>query len=92
MSWPKKNEREEFEINKFIEAYARLPGSPSLAVVSKREKPDYLVKDGAGVEIGVELTSVYIDDRSVPDVHMQDEPGIVEIPYSKEMLAAYGKR
>ncbi len=35
--------------------------------------PDYVVRDTATREcFGVELTSVYLDDRSVPDIHKRD--------------------
>lgn len=95
MKWPNKLEREQFEINGFIEAYARLPESRQFEVVSKGETPDYVVRDTrTGEEYGVELTSVYLNDRSVPDVHMQwrDEAGMIEIPYDKEELEKYTKR
>lgn len=96
MEWPDKNGREAFEIAGFVESYARLPGSPRLSIVSKGDKPDFVVREVAtGQELGVELTAVYIDDRSVPDVHLVDgdppeEP--VEIPYDIEKLARYQGR
>jgi hypothetical protein len=93
MQWSKKEDREAFEINGFINAYAHLPASPQVSVISKGEKPDYVVKDvNTSAEFGVELTSVYADDRSVPDVHMQHQPGIVDIPYNEEQLEKYKKR
>lgn len=93
MEWPKKADREKFEIAGFIEAYSRLPGAPQLAEFSKSEKPDYIVREAiSGREFGVELTSVYLDDRSVPDVHMRDEPGVTDIPYDKNLIAKYGDR
>lgn len=93
MKWPNKAKREEFEINGFIDAYARLPEERKLEVVSKGETPDYIVRDvSTGEEFGVELTSVYRDDRSVPDVHMRDTEGWVEIPCSREQLEQYPKR
>jgi len=70
--WPKKPDREQFEITKFISAYARLPNGRPFVVQSSRESPDYLVMDTKTGEIfGIELTSVYMDDRSVPDEHMR---------------------
>jgi hypothetical protein len=61
--------------------------------VSKGETPDFVVKDKQNnKEYGVELTSVYMDDRSVPDIHMKDEKGIVEIPYDKDEIEKYTKR
>lgn len=91
--WPKKVEREGLEITGFIAAYGRLPGSRHLEVVTKGEKPDYIVKDlRTGQEYGVELTSVYVDDRSVPDLHMRDEVSAVSIPYDERELERYRTR
>ena len=93
MKWPRKTEREKFEIGGFIEAYVRLPEARRFEVVSKGETPDYVVKDKqSGEEYGIELTTVYQNDRSVPDVHMKDKKGVVEIPYDKDELKKYAKR
>ena len=93
MKWPKKTEREKFEIAGFTEAYARLPEGRKFEVVSKGEKPDYVVKDKQnGEEYGVELTAVYQNDRSVPDVHMKDKEGMAEIPNDKDEIEKYTKR
>jgi len=95
MQWPDKASREDFEIDGFIKAYAKLCGSPKLSIVQKGEKPDFVVKEpGSGKEFGVELTSVYSNDRSVPDVHMVDVPAgeLVDIPYDKQELQAYEAR
>ena len=79
--WPPKIEREEFEILKFISAYSHLPHGRSFVVDSKQETPDYFLKDGKTGEIyGIELTSVYLYDRSVPDEHMKAINGWEEIP------------
>jgi len=95
MKWPNRDEREQFEIDGFIEAYERLPESRRLVVVSKSEKPDWIVADAVTrEEFGVELTSVYLDDRSVPDKHMnwgKDEQ-TRNIPYSKETMCQYNAR
>lgn len=92
-AWPKKAAREEFEISRFIEAYALLPGFTQLSIVSKGDKPDYVVRDVAThKEFGVELTAVYVDDRSVPDVHMADcyaPELIVDIPFDREKIEKY---
>jgi hypothetical protein len=62
-----------------------------LEVVTKRERPDWVVRDLATREpLGVELTSVYRDDRSVPDLHQGD--GVLRISCLKREMAAYGKR
>ena len=87
--WPNKNPREQLEVNGFISAYERL----SLVVESRREKPDYLLKDSESGEIvGVELTSVYLDDRSVPDEHMKQISGWERIPYDPGLIEQYKGR
>ena len=92
-TWPRKPEREQFEIEGFIAAYARLPDSRPFEVVSKGETPDYVVRDvRSGEEVGVELTSVYLDDRSVPDVHMRDDDGLEEIREDEQELERYRNR
>lgn len=93
MKWPKKTERESFEISGFIEAYTHLPEARTFEVLSKGETPDYVVKDTrSGEEYGIELTSVYHNDRSVPDVHMKDIKGVVDIPYNNDEIERYTKR
>mgnify|MGYP001457234998 CR=1 FL=1 len=95
MKWPNKDEREKFEIDGFIEAYERLPEGRRLAIVSKGEKPDWIVTDTVtGEEIGVELTSVYLDDRSVPDSHMSwsEDEKIRHIPYNEDTMRKYKSR
>ena len=78
--WPPKAKREEFEISQFISAYSCLPRGRSFVVDSKQETPDYFLKDTKTGEIyGIELTSVYLDDRSVPDEHMKPIDGWAEI-------------
>jgi len=92
-NWPKKTEREEFEIAKFISAYARLSKGRRFVVHSKQETPDYFLKDSATGEIfGVELTSVYLNDRSVPDEHMKPVNGLVEVPYDPDAIELYNSR
>lgn len=96
MEWPDRDGREAFEIAGFIESYARLPGSPQLSIVSKGDKPDFVVREvTSGKAFGIELTAVYIDDRSVPDVHMVngDPPEeLIEIPYDRKQLYKYQLR
>ena len=91
--WPNRDERERLEIEGFISAYSRLPHARRLEIVSKTEMPDYVVRDVAtGDEYGVELTSVYVDDRSVPDHHMPEQTGPEWIPDDKAELARYLRR
>jgi len=93
MKWPNKEEREHFEIKEFLEAYSRLPEARHFEVVSKGETPDYIVKaSDTGEEYGIELTAVYLNNRSVPDEHMPDHKGVVDIPYDEEKIEQYIKR
>lgn len=88
--WPKKDKREQMEIAGFIKAYARLLGI-RMEVVRKSEKPDYIVRvEANNEEYGVELTSVYENDRSVPDDHMRT--GLVPIPENPTQLESYKTR
>ncbi len=91
--WPNREQREAIEIAGFIEAYSRLPGTVLLEVVRRGDAPDYVVRDPqTGEEYGVELTSSYLDDRSVPDVHMRAENGPVTITYDEAKLEEYRGR
>jgi hypothetical protein len=86
-TWPSKAEAERWEIEAFLAHYSRLPDARMLEVVTKRERPDWVVRDLATRELlGVELTSVYRDDRSVPDLHQRD--GMLRIPFLKREMAA----
>lgn len=86
MNWPNKEDREKFEIAGFIEHYVRLSEEKKLKVVAKGEKPDYVVRCvESGLEYGVELTSVYLSDRSVPDQHIPNLEGpfeMVDVPFN----------
>ena len=89
--WPSRSEREAYEVEAFIAAY-ELFGLGRLDVESKRECPDFLLRNlESGAFVAVELTSVYIADRSVPDTHMVDEPGWVEMesPTEEDQLQYY---
>ena len=94
MKWPNKNKREGLEIEGFIEAYKRLPHGCNFIIEDDRknpECPDMLVKDiDTNVKYGIELTSVYLDNRSVPDHHMKS--GTIQVPFDKEMINKYEKR
>ena len=91
VDWPSKEEAEKWEIQGFIDHYRRLPGQRMFDVVRRLERPDWIVRDVfSGELIGVELTSVYLDDRSVPDRHRRG--GERGIPYRTEEIAAYGRR
>ena len=91
--WPDKNEREEFEITEFINSYERLKHGRRFKIIDKSEKPDYLVEDEkSGERFGVELTSVYISDRSVPDEHKKDNEGSVNIQEEIPELDEYKRR
>jgi hypothetical protein len=95
--WPNKEEREGFEINKFIESYKKLPSGRSFNVVGRGDLhfagPDYVVEDAkTGEYFGVELVSVYLNDRSVPEVHMKSAKGMVPIPDDEGEVENYKGR
>lgn len=91
LDWPSKEAREEWEIRSFVEHYRRLPERRAFEVVRKQERPDWILRDIAtGERVGVELTSTYLHDRSVPDVHRGPEK--VWIPDQPQDVAAYGCR
>lgn len=92
MEWPTTPESEAFQIEGFIESYTHFPERVRFEVVSRSESPDYLVKDENGLQFGVELTAVYLDDRSVPDHHMQETTGSTDIPYDPEVIEKYKRR
>lgn len=93
MRWPTREERENLEIQGFIRNYLRLPNGRRLKVVEKRERPDYIVRDISTKDyFGVELTSVYLSDRSVPDEHIpaMQQKGVVEgTLFNQEELDQY---
>jgi len=91
MKWPTKKDREDYEINGFIDSYKRLKHGRDFIVFDESEKPDRIVEDKTSGEIfGIELTSEYLDDRSVPDRHMRDD--LENIVENHENLDAYEKR
>src|SRR6056297_3119016 len=91
--WQRKSEREQFEIEHFISVYAQFPNAHSFRILSKQETPDYLVKDKiTGSVYGIEITSVYIDDRSVPDYHMKEINECVQIDYDEKLISKYMQR
>lgn len=93
MKWPSKVERERWEVGEFLDVYRRLPHGLNLEVVEERDKPDFFVEEvGGGRRFGVELTSVYLDDRSVPDAHMNESFNWLGLQYNLEQLALYEKR
>lgn len=91
--WPTREEREVREIEGFIQNYCRLKHGRKFEIVEKQEKPDYIVKDVmTGEHFGVELTSVYLSDRSVPDEHipaMQRKGVTAGNSYNEEEIKQY---
>jgi hypothetical protein len=94
--WPNKKTREEFEIGRFILAYEHLYKGQSFVIESRGDRdkagPDFFIKNrDTGAILGVELTSVYSSDRSVPDVHMKPKPSKewVEILYDSHAIERY---
>ena len=93
MKFSNKDDREEFEIKGFIEAYKRLPQATELEIVCKRERPDYLVRDALSGELfGVELTAVYLDDGSVPEEHSIANTGAIESHNDQNSVDLYIQR
>ncbi|MHB8831720.1 MAG: hypothetical protein ACYC9V_00895 [Desulfobacteria bacterium] len=91
--WPSKDDREKYEIHGFILAYSRLNSNLNLIIEAKRERPDYIIRDQTtGQRFGVELTSVYLDNRSVPDVHKKPITGVTDISYDELQIDIYQKR
>jgi hypothetical protein len=91
--FPTKDARETLEIDYFLDAYARGSNSGRGEIVTKREKPDYVVRlPESGAEIGVKLTSVYLDDRSVPDIHLKSSIGNTDIPFYRAEINRYKQR
>lgn len=92
MKWPPKQERERLEIEGFIEAYQQLPHGKRLTICVKGEKPDYILQDSNGKKIGVELTSVYLNDRSVPDSHLPEIEENETYPNNEGQIPLYLER
>jgi hypothetical protein len=91
MKWPTKTERESLEIQGFIKEYKRLPHGRSFVVEEEGENPDRIVRDiNTNEKFGIELTSVYLNDRSVPDTHMRG--GNSFIPFSLSEIEQYERR
>ena len=90
IGWPDKATGETWQIEQFIDNYRRFPSERDFEIVTKRENPDWIVRDKrTGERFGVELTSPYLDDRSVPDEHIPDGKGLEEIPFDAEKLRKY---
>jgi len=91
-TWPSKTEEQELQLNMFLEAYRKLPNGGDLELaddrsVEDRDQPDFFVKDTETPQMyGVEMTSVYSDDRSVPDKHMVEANGMEDVPFDPAAL------
>jgi len=87
---------EKYEIKEFISHYKMLPEPREFEIIEKRGRPDYFVRDiNSGECFGIELTSVYLTDRSVPDEHIKTiDQGILfeGIPFSREEIEAFKTR
>lgn len=91
MRWPTKKERENLEIQGFIKEYKRLPHGRSFIVEEEGENPDRIVRDiNTNEKFGIELTSVYLNDRSAPDTHMREEGAF--IPFNQSEIEQYERR
>ncbi|HEY3373612.1 MAG TPA: hypothetical protein VGK02_00920 [Candidatus Aquicultor sp.] len=84
--WPNRESREDFEIHVFIDAYRKLPHGRELEIVARRDKPDYFLKDThSSYRVGVELTSVYLNDKA--DQYDKRYPLILSV-YVNEYVAS----
>lgn len=91
MNWPTKKYRELKEIEGFIESYNGLKPERNFFVIEERERPDRIVEDKkTGERFGVELTSEYLDNRSVPDRHMNN--CLAQIPDNQQYIYKYERR
>ncbi|WNO10502.1 hypothetical protein [Teredinibacter sp. KSP-S5-2] len=85
MKWPTKEERENWEIENFISHYHSIVGGEKLKIYSRGERPDFvLLSESNNQKYGVELTSVYMNNRSVPDHHIPDIESYKHNPYGGE--------
>ena len=92
--WQDKKSREAFEIAEFIKHYEKYH-EKRLEIIRKSERPDYVVKDGVTeVLYGVELTAVYLSDRSAFEEHIHlgskillEDPDVME-NYQKRIIRA----
>ena len=88
--WPNKKDSEKWQIEEFIRQYLKLPHSRNFNILEMRDKPDVFVEDTeSGENFGIELTSVYLDDRSVPDLHKKVHDGTEEIPFDRDKIDRY---
>jgi len=96
MKWPSKKQREGLEIKGFIRSYKTIHPNTEFEIVKRREKPDYFVIDKrSSRKFGVKLTSVYYNDRSVPEEHIAPinlELTTVGIPYNHHEVEEYKRR
>jgi hypothetical protein len=91
MKWPTKKEREDLEIQGFIKEYKRLSHGRSFVVEEEGENPDRIVRDiDTNEKFGIELTSVYLNDRSVPDTHRREKGSF--IPLNQSEIEQYERR
>lgn len=92
--WSNKMSREAFEIAEFIKHYEGRYGT-RFEVVQKSERPDYVLRDPITKALyGVELTSVYLSDRSAFEGHIHpgreilfEDPDVLE-NYKQRILRA----
>ena len=87
--WPlNKEEREDKELEYCFQSWSARDSSldyGDLVSVDRGEKPDRIIRNQkTGKEYGVELTAVYLDDRSVMDHHRmltsEEEPWFIHDP------------
>jgi hypothetical protein len=86
-------QREAKEIVLFIREYNLIePGAPWTAS-THRDRPDFIITSESNFEErAVELTSVYLDDKSVARDHVRRLRGPIPIPYDARKVERYKAR
>jgi len=94
IKWPNKTRRQELELMRFVELYRKLPHGQKLElIVADRERPDCIVKAKPGnQEFGVELTSVYMSNTSVPNHHLKNASECATFKLDESLIPVYQKR
>lgn len=77
-----KDIRQDLEIEMFLK-YHNKHNKTNHIVFQRKDRPDYFIKDSLGNMLGIELSSVYKDDKVVSTEHKpnHDENGLLEISW-----------
>jgi hypothetical protein len=92
MEWPSKEDSQDYQIDFFIELYSGLNPTRQFTIIKKGDKPDYILEDNLShLQLGVEVTAVYVNDKSVPKLHISDSE-CTRIPFDQQEIDAYQLR